>query len=400
MSWNDDPKNESGNGKDPWGSNRPNNGKKQGPPDLDVLIKQLQSKLSGAFGGKGKRGGAATSSGDDSAGGGLLVGLVIIVLLIIWGVSGIFIVSPTERGVITRFGKFVSNVGPGPHWVPRFIEKNHVVGISTQQYDYTADMLTKDENIVSVAVKVQYNVENVKDYLFNVVSPNTSLQQATASALRQVVGHTSLDQVLTIGREKVRDQTSQILKSILKIYQPGLLVTDVTLQPAKPPEAVTAAFDDAIKAREDQQRYINKATAYAKQVVAHARGQSARIMQEADAYQKQVVLNSQAAVAAYLAILPEYEKAPGVTRERMYLGSIESVLNKSSKIFVDVKGSNNLLYLPIDKLTQAVKGSTDDTTKVKTFTEPPVSTRTTATTSSGGLPYPTRPAGYPAGGAY
>lgn len=399
MSWNDDPKNESGNGKDPWGSQRPNKGKKEGPPDLDVLIKQLQSKLSGAFGGKGKTGGTAGGSDGDSAGGGLLVGLVIVVLIIIWGVSGIFIVSPSERGAITRFGKYVTNVGPGPHWVPRFIEKDHVVSIATQQYNYSADMLTKDENIVSISVKVQYNIDNVKDYLFNVVNPDKSLQQATASALRQVVGHTTLDQVLTTGREKVRDQTSQILKTILAIYQPGLIVTDVTLQPAKPPEAVTAAFDDAIKAREDQQRYINKATAYAKQVVARAEGQSSRIMQEADAYQQQVVLNSQAAVAAYLAILPEYEKAPRVTRERMYLGSIESVLNKSSKIFVDVKGSNNLLYLPIDKLTQAVKNTTDDEKKIKSFSEP-VSTSKTASTTSDGLPYPTRPTGYPTRGVY
>lgn len=281
------------------------------------------------------------------------LGLIFAVLIGIWVLSGIFIVSPAERAAITRFGKYTKTVGPGPHWVPRFIENYYTVNVQQiVPYTYTAEMLTKDENIVSVAVSVQYRVNDLRDYLFNVVKPRISLQQATASAMRQVIGNTILNEALTTGRGKVRDEVASQLRKTLELYSPGIEITDVTLQPVKPPEPVTPAFDDAIKAREDQQRYINKAQAYAKQVVAQAEGKSSRITQEANAYSKQVVLGAQADVAQYLAVLPIFEKAPKVTRERMYLGAMQTVFTNTSKIFVDVKGGNNILYLPLEKILE------------------------------------------------
>lgn len=343
MAWNDD---DSG-GHDPWSGKK----KQDGPPDLDAMVKKLKNFLLGGFG-KGKK--------DDGAGGegrnGNKIGvigilLVIFAIVFIWALSGIFIVSPPERAAVLRFGKYTETVGPGPHWIPRGIESRKVVNVQqVDAYSYNAEMLTKDENIVNVSISVQYRVDNIKDYLFNIVNPIGSLQQATASALRQVIGHTGLDDILTTGREQIREQIAKQLKSILAMYQSGLLITEVTLQPAKPPDAVTAAFDDAIKAREDEQTYINKANAYTRKVSAQAQGKSARILQEAQAFQQQVVLKAKADTAGYLALLPEFEKSPGVTRERLYLNTFESVLASTSKILIDVKGSNNLMYLPLDKI--------------------------------------------------
>ena len=280
------PWNPSDQNKDPWG--RDKNKPQGGPPDLDAVFRQFKNKLQAAFG--SKRGSPSPTSSNSGSPAGLPVfisGLIIVALLIIWALSGIYIVSPADRGVVLRFGQYVRTVGPGPHWIPRFIESEKIVNVQrVSNFAYTSEMLTKDENIVSVTITVPYRIADAKNYLFNVVDPDASLEQATASALRQVVGHSTLDQLLTTGRQLVRDQVATQLRQIIESYHSGLMVTDVTLQSIKPPDPVTDAFDDVIKAREDQQSYINKADAYAKQVSAVADGQIARIMQEAEAYQK------------------------------------------------------------------------------------------------------------------
>lgn len=347
--------------KDPWSGND----HEAGPPDLDEVFANLKRRLGGVFGGGG---GGDTSTPEHQGGGMVGVGLVLVTLLVIWALSGIFIVRAGQEAVVLRFGKYERTVEPGPHWLPRFIESEYAV--NTQQihnFAYPAtgqtDMLTRDENIVSVAVAVQYRISNPRDYLFNVVSPANSLQQATASALRQVVGNMTLDDVLTTGREGVRQQVRDLLVKIVDIYDSGLEITDVNLQPAKAPDAVKDAFDDAIKAREDEQRFINQAQAYARGVEPRAEGQAKRIRAEAHAYKESTIADAEGNTSRFAAILKQYKVSPAVTRERLYLDAMQAVLGHSSKIVVDAKG-NNLLYLPLDKILdrqkQRVSSDADD----------------------------------------
>jgi len=280
------------------------------------------------------------------------LGIIIVFIAVIYVASGFFIVEPQEEAVILQFGKYKETIGAGPHWIPRLIDSAIVVDVQgIQNYSYSANMLTRDENIVDVSVAVQYRIDDPDNYLFNVKNPVTSLQQATASSLRQVIGNTDLDSVLTSGREEVSKKVKKQLVSLLNRYQPGIEITQIALQPAKAPEAVKDAFDDAIKAREDEQRYINQGQAYRMQIIPRAKGQKERILADARAYKEQVVLNSQGEIARYLALLPEYQTHPVVTRERLYLDAIQNILSKTTKIFVDQQqGNNTLMYLPLDKL--------------------------------------------------
>lgn len=323
--------------KNPWG-----NGQDQGPPDLIELIKKGFKK--GANGSK-----FSTRLPTDNHTG-FFAGIIALGLIILWALSGIFLVSPPEQAAILRFGKYVETVGPGPHWIPRFIESKDTVNVQqVRNFQYASEMLTQDENIVSVALAVQYRIADLKNYLFNVVTPVKTLQQATSSALRQVVGTMSLDDVLTTGRVELRNKAAAQINKTLALYKTGLIITDINLQPAKPPEAVTPAFDDAINAREDEQRYINQAEAYARKVTSTAAGQVARIQQQADAYKQAVVLHAQGNVARYLALLNPYKASRNVTRERLYLDTVASVLAKTTNILVDTSGSN-VLYLPLDQI--------------------------------------------------
>jgi membrane protease subunit HflK len=343
MPWNPSDQND----KDPWGRNK----KPQGPPDLDALLKQYKKKLVSAIGGK-KAGGPSGNDFND-AGNGILVGLVVTVFLILWALFGIYIVSPSERAVVLRFGKYVETVGPGPHWIPRVISTKRTVNVETvSQYAYQSEMLTKDENIISAELTVFYRISDLENYLFNIVDPTSTLQQATASTLRQVVGHSTLDDLLTTGRGKVRVDVLAQLQDTLDSYQAGVLVVDVNLQPFKPPQQVAEAFEDVIKAREDEESYINQAGAYVEKVTADARGRSARILEDAEASKREIVLQAEAAVVGYLALLPEYRKSPSVMRDRLYLGTLESVFNRTSKIFLDQQGGSPMLYLPLDKMSQ------------------------------------------------
>ncbi|KTD23844.1 protease subunit HflK [Legionella lansingensis] len=335
MSWNEPDK-----GKDPW------SGKNQ-PPDLDEALKRFQEKLKKTFfGGSNQPEGG--SSGTKS--GGLLALMIALLVFVLWALSGIFIVDPAEQAVILRFGKYVETVGPGPHWIPRIISSKIVKNVDrVSDYSYSAQMLTKDENLVSVSVVVQYRIGDLEEYLFNVSDPQESLQQATSSALRQVVGTTTFDQIITEGREAWGTNVQDTLVKILNQYKAGIVIVNVSPQPARAPENVQDAFDDAIKAREDEKRFKEQALAYQARVVPIAEGNAKRILAEAQAFAQQVTFRAQGEVAEFLALLPEYVLAPFVTSQRMYLETMQYVLNKSSKIIVDNK-AGNLLYLPLDKL--------------------------------------------------
>jgi len=372
MAWNESG-DEDNNEKDPWsGRDRKSSSK---PKDLDDVMKQLQEKFTAFMGKKGKKSGNGKGKSAATKGGVFGIALLLIAVLIVWGVTGLFIVQPPERAVIVRFGKYSDTVGAGLHWLPRFIKNEYKVNIQ-KLYSYTyppsdnALMLTKDQNIVAVAITVQFRVDNPKNYLFNVVSPVESLHQASASALRQVVGKMTLDDILTTKREELRNNVKIQLDATLARYKAGLNVVNVLLKSAKAPDAVQAAFDDAVKAQEDEKRFVNQAQAYAMKVEPIAKGRAKRIMASAQAYQKQVVLQAQGRIASFLALLPEYKKAPQVTRERLYLGAIENVLQHTSKVLINGTGTNNLLYLPLNKLinqtqpgsqTQSVAGSPQGT---------------------------------------
>ncbi|MFC3908765.1 FtsH protease activity modulator HflK [Legionella dresdenensis] len=338
MGWNEPEK-----GKDPW------NGKNQ-PPDLDEALKRLQQKLKKALLG----GGSApdgSSQAAESNGGGLLAAFVALIIFILWALSGIFIVDPAEQAAILRFGKYTETVGPGPHWIPRFIDSKILVNVDrVSDYSYSAQMLTQDENLVSVSLAVQYRIGDLEAYLFNVSDPQESLQQATSSALRQVVGTKTLNEIITEGREAWGINVQDTLIKILDQYKTGIVIVNVSPQPARAPENVQDAFDDAIKAQEDEKRFKEQAYAYQARVVPIAQGNAKRIIEEAQAYAKQIVLKAKGEVAEFLALLPEYTQAPAVTAKRMYLDAMQDVLSKSSKIIVDGK-AGNLLYLPLDKLS-------------------------------------------------
>ena len=272
---------------------------------------------------------------------------MLIVIIALWFLSGIFVVPPTDQAVLLRLGKYTETVGPGIHWIPQAIDTKYTVNVQQiSSFNYEAAMLTQDENIVLVTIAVQYRIANPFNYLFNVVGPMATLKEATSSALRQVVGDTTLDDILTTGRQTVRTEVQAQLESVLKSYKTGIEVTDVNLQPAKPPAQVTAAFDDAIKAREDEQKYINQSEAYARQVESKVKGQVARIQQDAKAYQSQIVSESQGKTARYLALLLPYKAAPQVMRERMYFDAISTILAKTTNVFDETNG-RNILYLPI-----------------------------------------------------
>ena len=336
MGWNDPDK-----GKDPWG------GKNQ-PPDLDEALKRLQSKMKKIFT-RGPTKPDDVSSGTNPGGGTVILGIVF-VAFILWALSGIFIVDPAEKAAIMRFGKYIETVGPGPHWIPRIISSKIVMNVdSVSNYSYSAQMLTKDQNLVSISLVVQYRIGDLEDYLFNVADPQEGLQQATSSALRQVVGVTTLDQLITEGREAWGNSVHDSLVKILEIYKTGIIIVNVSPQPAHAPENVQDAFDDTIKAQEDEKRFRGQAQAYEARVVPIAEGNAKRIFAEAKAYAEQVVLRATGEAAEFLALLPEYTRSPGVTGERMYLDTMQQILSRSSKIVVDGK-AGNMLYLPLDKL--------------------------------------------------
>lgn len=347
---------------DPWGGRR----KKQGPPDLDEVVRKLRQKFTGLFGGKGGAGGGAGPGPKSNV---PAVFLLIAAVLVTWvALDSVYIIQPAERGVVLRFGKYVDTLQPGPSVrLPRPIEqvlRVDVDQIRTVEVGYRAEgrqqvavlgeasMLTQDENIVDVKLAIQYKVKSPADYLFRDRDPDVTIRDATESSIREVIGKSKMDFVLKEGRSEVAARTKELLQTILDRYNNGLLITSVNLQDAQPPEQVQEAFLDAIRAREDQDRLINEAEAYANEVIPKARGGAARITEDANAYKARIVATAQGDASRFSQILREYQKAPEVTRKRMYLETLESVLSNTSKVLVDVDKGSNLLYLPLDKLTR------------------------------------------------
>ncbi len=351
MAWNE-PGNS--NNKDPWGNK---GGKDQGPPDLDEIYNDTMKKIRKAFGGKGGDG----SPGGSSNGGGFSstgMILVFIILLLAWAYLGLSTIREAERGVVLRFGQFHSIIEPGLQWQPAFIDDVVAVNVeSISSLTSSGKMLTKDENVVLVEMEVQYRIENPRNFLFSVTEPIYSLRQATDSALRYVVGHSTMDAVLTTGREEVRQATWQQLEDTIAKYNLGLQVVDMNFLAVRPPEQVKPAFDDAIAAQEDENRYIQEAQAYAKAREPEARGIVRRMEEEAKAYKSRVVLEAQGEVARFEKLLPEYEAAPEVTRQRLYLDAMEDVYSNTTKILLDTEGSGNMMYIPLDKIMEKQKQS-------------------------------------------
>jgi len=356
MAWNEPG---GGNNKDPWGG-RGN----QGPPDLDEVVRKMQDKLGGLFGGRKRGGSGGGSGGPGIAGFGLIVGIAVVV----WLFSGIYIVDAGKQGVVLRFGAFNEATMPGPHWrFPYPIDQVKIVDVEQRRFveigyrsggagqasvvvPREALMLTKDENIVNIQFAVQYQVSDARNYLFDVRDPNAVLKQAAESAIREVIGTSKMDFVLKEGRAEVVGRTREVMQKTLDAYNIGLLVSDVNLQDAQPPEEVQAAFSDAIKAREDKERFKNEAEAYANDIIPKARGGAARQMQEAEGYKESLIAKAEGEASRFSQLLKEYEKAPQVTRKRLYLETMESVLGKTGKVLIDSKNSNNLMYLPVDQI--------------------------------------------------
>ena len=362
MAWNEP----GGGNKDPWSGK---GGGDQGPPDLDEVVRKLQERLGSLFGGK-KSSGGGSSGGSGGGGGGYglpsgglsgrTLGIVGGIILILWLASGIYIVGPAERGVVMRFGKYVDTTDPGPHWrFPFPIESVTTVNVDeVATFSHQAAMLTKDENIVDVELTIQSRIQDAADYLFQDQDPNRTLRDATETVVRKTIGGSRLDFILTEGRGAIATTIQERVQALMDQYRTGLLVTSVNMQPAKPPEEVKEAFDDAIKAREDKERAENKAEAYANQILPQARGEAARIVADAKAYRDKVIAESEGEAARFSAVLAEYLKAPEVTRQRLYLDTMEQVLGESSKVMLDVEdGGNSLLYLPIDQLLKQRQGA-------------------------------------------
>ena len=363
MAWNEP----GGNDNDPWGNRKKDAG---GPPDLDEVFKNLKNWFDSLA---GKKGGGANRSGASGGGTGLPGGniggkglaLLASVLGIIWLASGIYVIQPAQAGVVMQFGAYVKTTTPGPHWRIPFpiqtVEKVDVEEIRSAKL-VNQLILTQDENIVDIDLAVQYNIKSAEDYLFNVRGPDRTLEEVVESAVREVVGSTDLESVLTTGRDVVWNTTLGSLQEVLDDYKSGIFVTAVNLERAQPPEQVQAAFSDAIKAREDKERFINEAEAYSNEVLPRARGDAQRALEESEAYKTRV---QQAAIGEserFLSLLTEYSKAPDVTRERLYLEAMESVLGNTSKVLMDNEGGNSMMYLPIDQLVNQSKTRTSSGT--------------------------------------
>tara|TARA_B100001123_G_scaffold278808_1_gene310578 strand:- start:833 stop:1960 length:1128 start_codon:yes stop_codon:yes gene_type:complete len=338
MSWNGND-----NNKDPWG--------REAPPEIDDVIKKAKETINSIFGGGG--------SSEDGSGGlskkNFTTALVILILGYV--TFGIYQVEEAERSVVLRLGKFQEIKGPGLRWNPPIIDSWEIVDVvRVRPHRHDALMLTKDENIVDVTVSVQYQIADPMKYVLDIRDADASLAQATESALRHVVGGSIMDDALTTGRELIAQEVRVRLQNYLDRYSTGLEVLIVNIEDSSPPNQVQEAFDDVIKAREDEVRARNEAETYANGLVPEARGQAQRMLQDAEAYKEQVISEAQGDAARFSLLLAEYQKAPDVTRNRLYLESIQGVMSNSTKVMVDVEGGNNILYLPLDKIAQSARG--------------------------------------------
>ncbi len=350
------------------GPDSPNRGGKQGPPDLEELWRKFNQRLNGLFGkrGSGPNEPPANSDGPNrkQIGGG--AGILLAVVLLLWLASGFFIVVEGTRGVVLTFGKFSDERGSGLRWrMPWPIQSHEIVNLSqvrTLEVGYRNSvkskmlkeslMLTDDENIVDLQFAVQYLVKDATEYVFNNKRPDEAVMQAAETAMREIIGRSRMDQILYESREDIAIKSRQLMQTILDRYKTGVLISSVTIQNAQPPEQVQAAFDDAVKAGQDRERQKNEGQAYANDVIPKARGTASRLMQEAEGYRQRVIANAEGEASRFKQVLTEYAKAPGVTRERIYLETMQQILSSTTKVIADSKGQGNLLYLPLDKLMQ------------------------------------------------
>ena len=355
-----------------WGS-RDNKNQEQSPPDIEEVFNNLLKKL----GGGNKKGGSNnTSPNIPSFNLGKILPIAAVIGGIIWGASGFYTIKEAERGVTLRFGEFHSIVQPGLNWKPTFVDKVIPVNVEqVRELKTQGAMLTKDENMVKVEMTVQYRVQNPEKYLFSVSNADNSLGQATDSALRYVIGHMTMNDVLTTGRAVVREDTWKALNDIIKPYDMGLEVIDVNFQSARPPEEVKDAFDDAIKAQEDEQRYIREAEAYAREKEPIARGDAQRIVEEATAYKDRVVLDAQGEVERLQRLLPEFKAAPDLLKERLYIQTMEKVMANTPKVMLDANNGNNLTVLPLEQLMGKKATKPVTTTSESAVSSAPVSTQ-------------------------
>ncbi|MEQ3696496.1 MAG: FtsH protease activity modulator HflK [Pseudomonadales bacterium] len=341
MAWNEP----GDKGRDPWGGGNKNDG----PPDLDDALKQLNDRLRGLFGGgssNGGKGGSGSSMG--------IVGLVIAVVILLWGASGIYQVNEQERGVVLRLGMFHEVVGPGLQWNPPLIDDVTIENVTNLRPHRTSGrMLTKDLNLVEVSISVQYRISDIQNFVLKVDNPERSLREATDSALRQVIGATDMDAVLTDGRAAIATEARVRLQALMEVYATGIEVTKVAIEQSEAPADVRDAFNDVSRALEDRDRLSQEAEAYALGIVPIARGQAQRVYQESEAYRDRVIAEAEGETARFNALLVEYQRAPEVTRQRLYIDMMQDVLGDSNKVMIDVEGGNNMMYLPLDRLMQS-----------------------------------------------
>lgn len=349
MAWN-----ESGNNRNPWDRG---GGNREGPPDLDRILRDWQKKLadllrSGRSAGSGGGGGGGSAGIPQGRSGFLALGLLVFGG---WLLTGLYRVDDAQRGVVLRFGKYASTAEPGLRWrIPWPVESVELVNINEiSPFNKQTRMLTADENIVDVDMVVQYQKADPVQYLFRVRDPEGTISDVSESAIREIIGKSNLDFALGEGRGEIAQRTERLIQQTLDEYGAGIRVTKVNLQDVNFPEQVNAAVQDAIKAREDRERLAFEAQAYANDVVPRARGEAARRLADAEAYKERVTVEAQGEVSRFEALLKEYEQAPAVTRDRLYIEAIEDVLSRSNKVLLDAGGSGNLIYLPVDKMLES-----------------------------------------------
>lgn len=329
MAWN-----EPGN-KDPWGRNKNNS-------NLDGVFKDFKKIFDDLLGSSGS---ATPPSPKKSA------GFLAAIIFAVYFLSGIYIVNDGERGVVLQFGSFKEITMPGPHWIPRFVQSVEIVDVSNiRSVQQKAVMLTEDENIVSISFAIQYDIKDASDYIFNLREPEVTVSQSGESAIREVMGQNSMDFIITEGRTQVAEDTKELLQIVLDTYGAGVNILSLNILEAQPPEQVQDAFSDAIKAREDEQRYINEAEAYRNEIIPLARGKAKQMLEQAIAYKVKLINAAEGEASRFTQLYNEYKKAPAVTKERLYLEAVESVLSNSSKVMIDIEGGNNMMYLPLDQL--------------------------------------------------
>lgn len=354
MAWNTP----GGKDKDPWTGRD----QQQGPPELDEAWRKFWSNLKKLL--QQKFNSSPQHSGRMYS---FMTAAVLVVLFSIWFLSGVFIVSPAEQAVVLRFGRYVETVGAGPHWIPRLIDSKYIVNVgNVNQFLYGSrsepvSLLTKDEGIVAVSAVVQYRINNPKEYLFNSSNPTLSLHQSVVTALHQVIGQTTLDELLAANQTVLSQQVKDQLTQILALYQSGIVITNVLMQPVQAPEEVKDKFEEANRAFEDEKRFVSQANAYAHGILPIAEGKANRLTEEAQAYKQKVILQAEGETQRFLALLPGYQRAPNIMKERLYLEAMESILSKTTKIVID-SSANNMIYLPIEQLMRTTENASVVTT--------------------------------------